>query len=200
MATKTQICNLAIGHLGIGKTIADFETEKSAEANACRTFYETCRDIVLSELNWPFAKKFLALALVDTNPTLEWGYSYQYPSDCVIVRKLYSGQRTDSRDTREPFDLLEDTTGKFIVTDLTQAYAEYTKRTNEQFYPAMFVMALSRLIASYIAPQITHGDEFNLGQKQMQIYEVEISKAKKLALNEVQDDPDPESEFIRARS
>jgi hypothetical protein len=199
--TKTQICNFAIGHLGIGKTIADIETERSAEANACRTFYEVCLDIVLAELNWPFAKKFAALALVDTLPTSEWAYSYQYPSDCVKLRKIYSGQRMDSHDTRVPYDLLEATTGKYILTDLPEAEAEYTTRSaNVNYFSAEFAMAFSRLLASYIAPSITSGDNFGIGQKQLQIYEIEMSKAKKNALNEIQKDLDPESEFIRARS
>ena len=77
-SSKTEIANLAISHLGIGKTIANLELEKSQEAIACRRFYDTVRDSSLRDFPWPFAGKIQALALVSN----EWLYAYQYPSDC----------------------------------------------------------------------------------------------------------------------
>ena len=39
---KTIISNMTLGHLSIGLTIGDFETENSAEADACRLWFDPC--------------------------------------------------------------------------------------------------------------------------------------------------------------
>ena len=72
MATETQISNIAISHLGIGLEIQNLETENSAEAKACRRFYETSRDAVLGDFEWPFATKIIELNLVEEGPNTEW--------------------------------------------------------------------------------------------------------------------------------
>lgn len=198
--TEVEICNLALSHLGIGKEIANLATERSQEANACRAFFNVCRDETLNDADWPFATKFIDLGLVEEDPTDEWGFSYRYPSDCVKFRRIISGSRNDTRDTRVPYKIGKDSDGRLIYVDKEDAAAEYTERVEDPlFFSADFVIALSFKLAGYIAPRVTAGDPFKLRQQAMELYVYEISKAQANAFNEQQDERVPESEFINAR-
>lgn len=201
MATsKTVIANLALSHLGVSKEIANIDTENSEEANACRRFYEVARNKVLRDFNWPFATKIAALSLVSEDPNDEWDYSYRYPSDCLNFRKIQSGTRNDSRQTRTPYRIAKDASGKVIFTDRQDAIGEYTELIETvELYPDDFVMALSFLLASYTAPRITGGDPFKLGERAMSMYEIELSNARTNSLNEEQNEELVESELIRER-
>lgn len=200
MASETEICNLAISHLGIGKEIGNLETERSEEAAACRRFYEICRNTTLRDYNWPFATQFLDLALIEEDPTDEWNYSYGYPSDCVKLRRILSGVRNDDRQSRVPYKLVNDGGTRVIFSDQENATAEYTGLIEDpSLYPDDFVMALSLLLASYIAPRLTGGDPFKVGERALKLYEFNISSAKSTAVNEEQPEELPDSEFIQIR-
>lgn len=200
MASKTQICNLAISHIGVGKEIANVDTDKGDEASACRRYYETCRDVALRDFPWPFATVVESLALIEEDPNDEWAYSYRYPTDCILFRRILSGIRNDSRQTRVPFRIINDSSGRLIYCDAEDAVAEYTKKeTNPDLYTPDFYLALSFLIAAHIAPRLTAGDPFKLGDRAARMYEIQISRAKAMAKNEEQVEEDPESEFIRGR-
>jgi hypothetical protein len=54
-------------------------------------------------------------------------------------------------------------------------------------------------LAGYIAPRVTGGDPFKLGERAVRFYDYEISKAESAAINEEQPDQTPESTFITAR-
>src|SRR5512146_1689119 len=89
--TDIQICNMALGHIGVTKFIAAL-TDRSNEANVCNLYYEQARDFVLEDLPWPFATRYISLGLVTDFTALtiphDWSYAYRYPSDCVFARRL----------------------------------------------------------------------------------------------------------------
>jgi len=204
MASETEICNLALSHIGVGKEIAVLDTEKSEEAEACRRFYDTARDVTLRKFSWPFATRFMALGLVetltDTNSDSEWKYSYRYPSDCVKIRRILSGIRNDTRQSRTPYIIVSDDTEKLIYTDQQNAEIEYTKRIDDpQLYPSDFIMAYSYRLAGYISARLTKGDPFKIRAEVLQLFNMEITEAKANAANEEQPEQLPDSEFIRTR-
>lgn len=200
MSSKTEISNQAISHLGVGKEIADLDSESSAEASACRRFYDICRKTVLRDFHWPFATRIQTLGLIASNPTTEWNYSYRYPSDCLNVVRILSGVRQDTTDSLVPYKILNDDSGQIIYTDEEDAEIEYIRNvTNPAHFTPDFINAMSYRLAVYIAPRVTRGDPFKLGQAALQMYQMEISKAKATALNEEQSDKKLESEFIRTR-
>jgi len=87
-----------------------------------------------------------------------------------------------------------------IWTDQQNAEIEYSIRAeNPQFYPADFVLAFSYLLAFLIAPRVTGGDQFKLGERAIKMYTLEISAANADNHNEEQQEEAPESEFIRTR-
>ncbi len=200
MSSETEISNMAISHLGVGKEIADLDTETSAEAKACRRFYDIARDTVLRDFEWPFATKIASLGLVESDPNTEWDYSYRYPSDCITLRRILSGVRQDTLDSKVPYKIAQDSSGRLIFSDEENASVEYTvKVTDPAKYTPDFTLALSYRLAVYIAPRVTRGDPFKLMEKAMGMYMDIIGDAKANAYNEEQDDVKPESEFIRAR-
>ena len=201
MSSPTVICNMALGHLGVGKEIAALTTENSQEARSCRRFYEMARDSVLEAYPWPFATKRVTLGLIEADPNDEWGYSYTYPSDCVAMRRILSGIRDDSVDTRTPYKIEKNGTAKVIYTDKEDAILEYTYRnTATEEYSAQFMLCLSLRIAAYIAPSITAGDPFKVGERALKLYHYELGVARMNAGNEESPDPtQPEAESIRAR-
>lgn len=201
MASSTEICNLSLFHLGVGKEISNLETDRGQEALACKRFFELCRDAVLRDFPWPFATKIVALGLVSAQPNTEWGFSYRYPSDCLHLRRILSSLRNDSRQSRVPYRIAQDDSGKLIYTDRENAELEYTvKITDPQRFDADFTLALSFRIAGYVAPRIAGGDPFKLGQRAFSLYTAEIEKARASAVNEEQVDEEVQSEFIRGRN
>jgi len=200
MSSNTEICNLALSHLGVGKEIANLDTEKSQEASACRRFFEISRDQVLREFLWPFATKIADLALIEEDPNTEWAFSYRYPIDCLDFRKILSGTRNETQDSRIPYRIANDNAGLVVYTDLEDAVAEYTMKVgNVALFPVDFQQALALRIAIYIAPRVTGGDPFKMGDRAMRMYMQEISSARANAFNEQQDERQVDSEFIRAR-
>lgn len=202
MATETQVANLALSHLGIGKEIAALGTEKSQEAATLRRFYDEARDATLRDFPWPFATRFESLALVADPPTEteEWDFSYRYPTDCLMLRRIQTDVRIDTNQSRIVFKVGRDTQGLLIYTDEEDAKVEYTFReTDPGRYPADFLLAFSLRLAHYSAPRLTGGDPFRLGQRALQLYVQEISMAQASAANESVPDQLPDAEAIRAR-
>jgi len=201
MSSKTEISNMAISHLGIGKEIANLDTEKSEEANACRRFFKIAAESTLGDIDWTFATKFLTLNLIEECPFAEeWKYAYRYPTDCLNLRRILSGIRNDTSKTRVVFKLSRDGNGQIILTDQEVAVAEYTENLGSTaFYTPEFTLALSFRLAALIAPRITGGDPFQAKEDMLRLYDLEIKNAKKKNINEETSDNRPESEFITVR-
>ena len=128
---KIQIFNLALSHLGVGLTVSDVN-ESSEAAQVCRTFFDTTRDIVLKDHNWSFSTKFVDLVKEEDDPTSEYKFSYRYPGDCLQIRKILSGTRNDSRQTRIHYKITHDDEGK-VYTRVTGAEVTASKQLNKLF-------------------------------------------------------------------
>lgn len=206
--TAEGICNMALGHLKITRQIAILATDPSNEAIACRTFYNIGKQKMLEDFKWPFATTQGALAEVETNPfpydsygDSEWSYCYQYPSNAVNFVRIISGIRNESRLDRVPFRIFTLSDGtKVICTDMAQAVGEWTTNVvTEDMFTAAYALALSFHIAYLIAPMVTGGDPFKLGDRAKSNYDKGVINAQANALNEEQIDREPESEFVIAR-
>lgn len=200
MSSRTEICNIALGHFGTAKPLSDFETDESTAGVACRRYYEQALKQFLRAFPWPFAKRFRDLALVEQNPTDNWGYAYRYPSDCVMIRRIDSSLRNDSRQSRVTYEIASDNQGKLIYTNQENACVWYTKYTDTpSAYPEDFTFAFSYLIAWYVSPLLTKGDPFKIRQELLQAYKQAAAQAQANAFNEEQPDEDVKSDFERER-
>lgn len=198
-----EVVNMALSHIGIGSEVSSVETEASQEAQAARRFLGPAREEILRSFPWPFATKFAVLGLVATAPTEideEWGFSYRYPSDCVKLRRIRSGSRNDTHETRVPYKIGQDTDGLLIYTDFQTAEIEYTKReTNMARWPYDATLALSYRLAAYFAPRLTDGDPRQMRILVAQLYRLSLQVAQANALGEEQHDTVPKSDLENAR-
>lgn len=218
MAASVHICNMALSHIADGKEIANFDTEKSQEAQACRRFYHTALKATLRDFPWPFASFSGPLALVagclpgaiPPNPPLpgcapgwshpHWRFLYQVPSNCLHFGRVMSELKMDTRQSRVPYIIVNSASGTQLYTDRPYAWGEYTMYVdNPAIYTPDFDLALSFRLGMYIAPRLTGGDPFKLGDRAARFYDAEIRRAQATAVNEEQMEQDPLSEFTRVR-
>ena len=204
MADKTSICNMALSHLGSSKEIANVETERSAEASACRRFYADALLESLRDFPNPYLIVINPLALVADLRAVdgaEWSFSYRYPADCSKAIRIPSGIRNDTPESRIAYRIISDATGPLIMTDMEDATLEYAQKSDspDKWAPD-FIMAFSLLLAFYISPRVTAGDPFKLGERAYRAYILSISKSKANAVGEQQDELPPDTPYINARN
>lgn len=199
MALDIQICNAALMHLGINKGIVDAD-ENSAEARACRQFYETAQLEVLKSFAWPFATRITDLQLVAEDPNGRWPYTYRYPANALLFCGIESDYRADTWDSRIPHKIIGDDVGQLILTDRPNARGEYTVFIDDtsKYSPGARV-ALGFLLAYLMAPRLTAGDTTKLGERAIRGYYQALRDAQSSAANEGHPDPEPPSSFERAR-
>lgn len=199
MSSDVEICNIALSRVAYTQPIVSF-TEKSKAAELCRVFYGPLRELVLQAFPWPFAESIVALASLGS-PAPGWAFRYRYPADCLKVRNIVvPGQRmTMTSDQRIPYKIGYESGGRVIHTDQIDAACRFTFKVEDStfFDPAFADVLAWRLAMDLALPLSSKSD---LQQFATQQYNLALSIAKGSAFQESQDDPDPESEFIRVRS
>lgn len=200
MASVVNVYNMALGHLGAAATVSS-TTERSAEAQACNTFYETALKATLRDFKPSEVNCYKTLSLIEEDPVDEWDFSYDYPSDVLIIHRVLSGLRNDSHDSRVAFEVMSDEDGRALIyCDVEDAQIECTLMPKSlSIMPADFILGLSFRLAAYIAPLITKGDPFKLGARALQLYAIEIRNAVANSRNQNQPDVEPESDHVRSR-
>lgn len=199
--TGTSISNAALSHLGVTSRIADLDTDKSKEANACRLFFDQARAEVLRDFTWPFASKIVALEKVADNPNQDWAYSYRVPADKVRCIRILNGiSRFETLNTRISYKLSNDDEGALIFSDQPDAQLEYIfDQEDLSRAPPDFNSAVSLLLAGYIGPQVMAGDKYGLRKTAIDFYGFRVTTAKTNSANEEQGDAPPDSEFVTVR-
>lgn len=200
MSSKTEISNLAISHLGIGKEIANLDTEAGEEAKACRRFYDTAIETFQRDFHYSFATKRKVLGKIADDPNDEYSFEYEYPSDCIIAGRIISGLITDNRQSEVPYVIVRGTSGKVIHSNWEEAELEYQiLETDSGRFDPDFIIAFSYKLAELTAPRLTGGDPFGLGLRAKNNYLEAKSIAQANSMNEQQEEEQPDSEFIRVR-
>lgn len=199
MASKIEICNMALGNVGTSKTIASID-EASNEARACKTYYDQVLKEVLRVRPWPFSTGMVQLALVETQPNPIWHYSYRYPSDCAKVRRIVPSDVMVDDNYRDPFIISSDTAGRLVLSNQINAMAEITKIiTDPLLFDEGFINAITWLLAAKIAPSLTGNNYQKVLDRVERGYLVALSSAGASAMNEGEVSVQPYSEIISAR-
>ena len=191
-SSDTEICNMALSHVGVSQELTDLATDRTANARACRRFYEHARDEVLRDFPWPFATRVESLALVTDYTTetaetyAEYDYAWRYPANAVRLLRIRSGTgRWETNLSRVRHRIISDADGMLLLADMTPGWIEYvTSDVVVSRFAPDFVTALSLYLASLIAPRVTGGDPQNLGPKALVRYDFARKKAWANALNE----------------
>lgn len=196
MSSDVEICNFALSGLGISQEISVLD-EASTEAAKCNLFFANCRDRVLRDFDWPFARRYYTLGLVEEDPNTEWSYSYRYPSGCLSIRGILGATRKDP--SRTPFSLGSDASGKLIYTDEPEAVVRMTVRiTDTELFDPLFVSAFAGLLGSKVGGPLSRDPK--LVAQSYQSYLADIASARADAQNEGGQDEPPDAESIRARA
>ena len=195
MASKAQICNLALSHLGQTETtIANLTTDTGNTATQCRVHYDIAREFVLADHDWNFAEKSVTLAETGT-PSALWTYRYDYPSDCLKFRRI---ERASKLEKPVPFRVTQGTSGKVIETNIYQAVGVYTMDvTNTSMFTPGFVEALGWYLASALAPALT-GD-LKKQEMALKVYQATIGAAQTQDAQEQQPDDELDAPWISGR-
>lgn len=130
-----------------------------------------------------------------------YAYVYALPTDCVAPRYLYSGQRVPSEDQKVPFELesLKVGDGTVLVTDLEDASLVYTKRVETvTLWPANFTSAMAWRLASELVYPLAKKAE--IAEMAFKRSEYETARAIAQQANSQQEDADPETPSVAARS
>jgi len=158
--SKIQICNLALTNLG-ADSIRSFD-ESNKRSRTVEAFYETARDYILSQFDWPFAKAFVLLQLLSEVSTPSGVFAYQLPKDCISPRDIYP---LSKKNYWEIFGQM------LFCKSSEEVYLYYTKRViDPNEFSDAFISLLALWIAVRSAPSIAQDKELaNLLIKQFRI-------------------------------
>jgi hypothetical protein len=177
VASSIDIANLALSHLGDSANISDFD-EGSTQADHCGRFYPIARDALFEMHDWAFATKRVALAEFSDPPDTAWEYAYALPAGYIKAIAVLAEDAADDQGQR--FEIEADANGNGIVfTNVENATMRFVKRIEDtaRFSP-LFVNALSRLLASYVAGPLIKGSEgMAVGKAQYNVFIVELAAA-----------------------
>lgn len=187
MASAIDISNLALAHLGDSANVAAISPpDGSAQSKHCARFYPIARDALLEMHTWSFAKRRASLSLLDLDNISDggelpesWGFGYAWPSDCLKPIAVLLPGATDDTDGE---DFVTETLAngtKVIFTNAEDATLVYTKAiTDTTKFSPLFVNALARLLASYLAGPIIKGvSGMQVSKAMMQMFMVEYGQA-----------------------
>jgi hypothetical protein len=208
----TDICNMALAHLGL-QPIQDI-SDNSKRALACNQFFNNSRDDVFSEHRWPFCMTIQALALKSyTFP--QWQYTYGYPVNAARVWTVFgltgSLQVNPLDNSMTPVNSVADEESieyetiyipedniKVIATNEANAYCRYSfVIPDTTIWTPKFNMAFSYRLAAAMAHTLT-GDA-SKGLQLMTLFQGFNSEEKRIGRVETTKKPVQVSGYQKAR-
>lgn len=215
MADQIQIYNIALARVGHTKRVLTL-SDATMERETCALFYELCRDSVLRDFPWRFAKRTVALTQLEGTPPEKWLYIYEKPTGCLKARYIeYPGNRNPRAEDKIKFEVAsissDDLTYTLpdvapnpavsvdvIFTDQDEAVLTYTEQvTDTTRFDPLFVSALAWRLAAELGLPLT--GKTNFSSMCMQMYERTVREAAAASLSEGRE-ATPESEFFGARN
>lgn len=170
MTTKTDICNMALGYIGVTKNITDMDTDTTNEAKRCRSAFENYYEIVLTSYPWTFASAVTTLTETDSE-SQGFEYCYLKPNDCLKARAVADEDANFMMQNyfhcfdnnwplrlRNQFvmSLNDDKDHQTILTNIEGANLLYTAKVDFGICSAPFYEALALRLASFLAMALPH--------------------------------------------
>lgn len=194
--SPVNIGNLALSNVGSKSSIEDMNGA-STEAKRIKQWYNPSRQQVLEAYDWSFARKREAMSLDGDDPPDQWTYRYQYPADCIAIRRIWNpaGEKAPP----VPFALETSNGRKTVLTDMEDAVAIYTYDvTDSGLFSMHFSMTLSYLIGAYIAMSLT--GKRTIKQDCLEIYNKMIMAAPAQNANENVEPEPKDADWISGRT
>jgi hypothetical protein len=187
--TDTDIANRALGMLGVKAVITSLSSDTSTEAKAVRAVFDMARDSINSEFDWPHSRQVVELSLVSGTASSaysdHWQYAYRYGTTWKKLLGVVGDDTSDralTESSKIPYQVISDSAGRLILTDLADASALVLVLPEEGHYPAKYVEALAAKVALMAMPRLASStrEDGDLRQE----YESLLSNAKATAANE----------------
>lgn len=200
LTAEHQVANLALGMVG-QKQLLNSLLEASTEAELARTYFASTRDEVLSAWEWRFARQTTVLALSnETKPG--WGYAYVMPTNCLVPRRIWNGQRETLNGRGDPipfsWELNAAANGHLVLTDHAQAQLIYTASVvTVALWPAHFVKAVAAQLAAYLAASLPIKPQVALAFERRAVEALRVAAT--IDANAAQADDEAEAEAVRVR-
>jgi hypothetical protein len=193
MTSVVDIWNTALRRVGWNVPVAN-PYEGSRASRAMLDIYSETRDALLSEFDWPFARKSVSLGnplktMPVTGyggsgwdpalyPPLPWVFSYAYPTNCINMRSVMPTPvfpitlMPRVQTFAEGYD--QDLAQKVVLTNLPNAMAIITARVMDpdEWQDASFIDALVDRLASKV------GKAFGIGADRVQLDERDAMMSK----------------------
>lgn len=128
MFDKTKIFNLALAALSLQKRISNADTDSSTEALTLNVYWDLAFNSALQEMDLDSTSTSKALELVEENPNEYWSKAYLYPTDCVLLRRIKTGNLTDDEESKEDLRVEIYEGQKVIMTNKDAAEIEYISK------------------------------------------------------------------------
>lgn len=139
-SSDTEICNLALAHLGEARITS--REENSAAGRACDLHYLAVRDEVLRAHRWNFAQARVKLSALTAPPAFGWSYQYELPPDCLRVLEVNGSEYGDALSDEYIVE------GRRLLTDAAELRLVYIKQVEHvNVFDALFVDALALKLA-----------------------------------------------------
>jgi len=206
MASETDICNRAL--LRIGSNPIDSLDDVGKTADHCRLFYPLCRDMMLREFDFRFARAEQALVLT-TDSFAGYSYAYQAPPDCLMALRvadtataalLFSSSEPLLPLEKPDFDVVSNKakTAMSVLSNTANATLIYTaKITNPTLFDPLFANALSWYLASELALPLQ--GSISMQQNFYNMYLRAFNRAAARSGNEGSEAPSEDSPLARSR-
>jgi len=226
MASETDVANVALAHLGHGDEIDSLATNTSVAARIIRRIYKDTLASILSAYNWNWARAFQRLQISSFWPTPEWSFAYQYPPDCVQIRRIYNFHHYDDRENIIEYVEANDGTQRLILSNFGPVALlpkdSYTPTKNTSNYPStidktqipimeytafienlaimppLFKEAFTYILAAKAAPLLSGVGQSNLRKECFELGSAALSQAAALDANASKLMPDKRSLIEKA--
>lgn len=197
MASRIEICNLALARIGHSRSLSSFD-EKSAEGNYCRQFYDFDRRELLRRHAWNFAVKVVALAASDQPAEYGFLYRFQLPSGCLRPLELTNLASVSTASTAissngELYHLSTSISsnpqvaykiiGRELMTSMPNAKLAYVSdEENTNLFTDCFVKALTSTMAADFAAAVVKNA--TMQKNLLQIAQMAVLEAKGIDASE----------------
>lgn len=157
--TPTELCNVALGHIGQAR-IADIG-ERSPAAEHCRRMFDHVRRLCLRDHDWNFAVRRAALTALETPPPFGFSAAYQLPADCLRVLAI-NGQPAGVRGTQWEVE------GRTVLINADVAHLRYIRDADDVTqWDSIFQSYFGYRLAAAIAPSFRIDPQAGLQLEQM---------------------------------
>lgn len=201
---RNEIANLALSLLGQTIPVSDFDTDMTVQGRTIKQWFSVTLYQLLRKHPWAFATSYAALPVGTSQPSAGFRFAYQYPANCLIIRRLACDGKFPKVELSEEYARrwleVNVGTGTEIWTDVPQAHAEFTVRIDVNYdFPDHFALGFAHMLAQNVGPKIISNKWPQMVATFMPEVENQISRA---IADDLSMQPNPiemDSSFIQVR-